>query len=161
MANKYRGEIAFPLDGKETFIRFELSDLAELEAVFGEEFFSAIEAACARASVQDIPKILAIGLKVREGAEDHRAWASINQRAILEAGFRVGEAAKPIMDAVCWSWLQKSYDDVVAEAIEAAKKADAEKLKRAKEAADEAGIPFNEALSDGLLKLLTDMASAR
>lgn len=160
MANKYRGEVPFPQAGKGAYIRFELADIADLEDAFGESFFETIEKACSQNSVKGITKILEIGLKVRDGSEERRIWSELDHKAMLEKGFKIGEADRPIMEALSWSWLQKSYETLIAEAIEAKKKADAEAVQYAKGVAEEAGVPFDEALSSGLLKFLTGLNSA-
>lgn len=162
MANKWRGEVPFAALGKGVFISFPLEDLAELEEQFGEDFFGAIEAAVSRSSPKVIPACLALGLKTRAAdGTVSRVWEEIGRPALQAEKFKLGDAAKPILDAISISWLQKTYDELVAEAVEARKKQDAEQLKRAREAAEGAGIPFNEALSDGLFRLLTGQASTQ
>lgn len=156
MANRWRGEVPFPALGKGAFISFPLEDLAELEDQFGEDFFGVIEAAVARASPKVLPACLSIGLKSRD-AEGNvtRIWDDVGRPALHAEKFKLADAAKPILDAIAISWLQKTYDELVAEAVEARKKHDAEMVKRAKEAAEANDVPFDAALSEGLLKLLT------
>lgn len=160
MVNKWRGEVPFAPLGKGVFISFPLEDLAELEEQFGEDFFGAIENGVGRASPKVLPACLAIGLKRRDAAgEVELIWDTVGRDALQAEKFKLADTGKPILDAVSISWLQKSYDELVAEAEEARKKHDADKLKRAKEAAEEAGIPFDEALLEGLSKLLTGSGS--
>jgi hypothetical protein len=155
MANKWRGEVPFPALGEGVYISFPLEDLAELEDRFGEKFFEEIERLGLNASPKAIPAVLTIGVKQRlpDGAE-RKVWQDIGPHALREEKFKLSDAFRPIMDAIAISWLQKTYDELVAEAVEARKKADADKMKRAKEAAEEAGLPFDEALLEGLSRLL-------
>lgn len=159
MANKWRGEVPFPALGKGVFISFPLEDLAELEDQFGEDFFGVIEGAASRASPKVLPAVLALGLKRRDGDEVERIWDDVGRPALQAEKFKLSDAAKPILDAIAISWLQKTYDELVAEAVEARKKQDADLVKRAKEAAESNDIPFDAALSEGLLKLLTGSES--
>lgn len=163
--NKYRGEVALPALGKGVFIAFDLEDFAELEAEFGRQFFNVMEQACVDRALPDLTKILSIGLRKRDSKGVEKIGEDFDFRAAFQSGYDFADAAKPIMDAVSMAWLGKTHAELVEEATKAAeaerKKADAEGLKRAKEAAEEAGIPFDEALSSGLLKLLTHLASAQ
>lgn len=160
-ANKWRGEVPFPALGKDVFISFPLPDLAALEAEYGDDFFAVIENAAGKASPSVLPTCMAIGLKRRNGdGAVEKVWAEIGMPALEGEKFSLADIGKVLLDAISISWMHKTYDELVAEAVEARKKQDAENLKRAKEAADEAGLPFDEALSDGLLKLLTVLASA-
>lgn len=160
MANKWRGEVPFAALGKGVFISFPLEDLAELEEVFGEDFFGAIEGglrpndAMGRVSPKIAMGVLSIGLKRRVGDAVQRIWDEEGRAALQDGHFKLADAAKPILDAISLSWLQKSYDELLADALDARKKNDAALIQRAKEAAEQNGIPFDEALSDGLLKLL-------
>jgi hypothetical protein len=150
--NPLKGEVAIPEIGKGYFIAFTLADIAALEAEYGRDFFNDMEQACVDRAFPDLTKILAIGLRKR------------NSKGEVE---KVGEdfdlacVYQPIMDAISKSWLGKTHAQLVEEAVEARKKQDAENLKRAKEAAEENGVPFDEALSSGLFKLLTHMASTQ
>lgn len=155
MATKWRGEIAFPALGKGMFISFPLEDLAELENLFGEDFFGAIEKGAVRGSPGILMQCLSIGLKSRDAAGTiSKVWDGIDKQAANEKGFKISDAGVPVMDAISISWLGKTYEELVKEAVEAQKKADAETVKRLKEAAESANIPFSEALSEGLSKLL-------
>lgn len=164
IVNPLKGEVALPEIGKGYFVAFTLSDIAALEAEYGRDFFNDMEQACVDRSFTDLTKILAIALRKRtsKGAvekvgHDDEFFDELHQRE----DFDMGCVAQPIMDAISKSWLGKTHAQLVEEAVEARKKQDAENLKRAKEAAESADLPFNEALSDGLSKLLTHMASAQ
>jgi len=160
MANKWRGEVPFPALGKGVYVSFPLEDLAELEDQFGEDFFDVIERATVRLSPKIVPAVLAIGVKRRDSAAvEHKIWEDVGLEAFSAGKFSLADARLPIMDAISLSWLHKPYEKLIEEAIEARKKADADNLKRAKEAAQEAGIPFDEALSEGLSRLLTAQES--
>jgi len=162
MANRWRGEIPFPALGKDVFISFPLDDLAELEDRFGEDFFTIIEARSAKLSYKTISACLSVGLKRRnKDGSVSLIWETEGKEALLAEKFKLSDAVKPILDALSISLLQKTYDELIAEAVELQKKQDAENLKRVKEAAEEAGVPFNEALSDGLFKLLTSLGSTQ
>jgi hypothetical protein len=159
--NPLKGEVALPDIGKGYFIAFTLADIAALEAAYGRDYFNDMEQACVDRSFTELTKILAIGLRKRNGkgevekvGEDFD-FEELHQRE----DFDLACVCQPIMDAISKSWLGKTHAQLIEEAVAARNKQDAENLKRAKEAAEESGIPFNEALSDGLLKLLTHMAS--
>lgn len=160
--NPLKGEVALPEIGKGYFVAFTLADIAALEAEYGRDFFNDMEQACVDRAFPDLTKILGIGLRKRNSkgevekvGDDEEFFDDIHQRD----DFDMGCVAQPIMDAISKSWLGKTHAQLVEEAIEARKKQDAENLKRAKEAAESADLPFSEALSDGLFKLLTHMAS--
>lgn len=162
MANKYKGEVAIPEIGKGYFIAFTLADIAALEAEFGRGYFDAMEQAClVDLALPDIIKILTIGLRKRNGrGEAEKVGEDLDYEELHRRdGFNYSCVCQPIMDAIAMSWLGKSHAELVADALEARKKQDAENLKRAAEAANEAGLPFNEALSGQLFNLLTHMAS--
>lgn len=159
--NQYKGEVALPEIGKGYLIAFTLADIAALEAEFGQEFFTVMEEACARLSIPTIVKILKIGLRRRksdgnvEKVGEDFDFDELHQRD----GFSFNMVCQQIMDAIAMSLLGKTHRQLIEEALEDRKKQDVENLKRAKEVADEAGLPFNEALLDGLSNLLTNMAS--
>lgn len=164
IVNPLKGEVAIPEIGKGFFVAFTLADIAALEAEYGRDFFNDMEQACVDRAFPDLTKILAIGLRKRNSkgevekvGDDDEFFDELHQRE----DFDMGCVAQPIMDAISKSWLGKTHAQLVEEAIEARKKQDADNLKRAKEAAEENGLPFNEALSDGLFKLLTYMASTQ
>lgn len=159
MANRYRGEIPFPPAGKGAFIRFSLDDLAQLEDLFGRNFFGVIEEACGWASPRDIPKVLSVGLKCRDGEATVRIWDDIEKDPLP---FKLADAAKPILDAIAQAHLGKSYDDLLKEAEEARKKQAEIAIKEAKEAAEKQGVPFeaSEALLNALLMSQTAQESA-
>lgn len=160
--NPYKGEVAIPEIGKGYLIAFTLDDIAALEAEFGRGYFEEMEQAClVHRSPPTIAKILTIGLRKRnsrgevEKVGEDFDFAGLHNRK----EFDWASVCQPIMDAISMSWLNKPYAQLVEEALEARKKEEAENLKRAKEAAEEAGIPFEEALSGQLFNLLTHMAS--
>lgn len=161
--NPLKGEVAIPEIGKGYFVAFTLSDIAALEAEYGRGYFNEMEQACVERGFSDLTKILAIGLRHRnskgevEKVGEHFDFDELHQRE----DFDLACVCQPIMDAISKSWLGKTHAQLIDEAIEAKKKQDADNLKRAKEAAQDAGIPFDEALSSGLLKLLTHMASTQ
>jgi hypothetical protein len=161
-ANKHRGEVAFPAAGKQAFIRFTMDDLAELETLFGEEFFGEIERGCDKLSPTKIGNCLSVGLKSRaaDGAVS-RIWDDSGKAALDDGRFLLKDAVVPIMDALAMSMFGKTYAALIEEAIELRKKQDVADLKHAKEAADEAGVPFDEASLGALSKLLIGMACAR
>lgn len=162
--NPLKGEVAIPEIGKGYFVAFTLSDIAALEAEYGRDFFNDMEQACVDRAFPDLTKILAIGLRKRTSkgevekvGDDEEFFDDLHQRD----DFDMGCVAQPIMDAISKSWLGKTHAQLVEEAVEARKKQDAENLKRAKEAAEESGIPFDQALSSELYRLLTHLASAQ
>lgn len=157
--NRYRGEVSFRPAAEGAFLRFSLNDLAELEDTFGLDWFAAVEEAAINASPLNLPKILAIGLKRREGEETVRIWDEIDTDP---PPFKMNEATLPVLEAIAQSYIGKSYGDLVKEAEEARKKQATDAIKQAKEAADAAGAPFeaSEALSNALLALLTGQVSA-
>ena len=161
--NPLKGEVALPQIGKGYFIAFTLADIAALEAEFGRDYFNHMEQACVDRSFANLVKILAIGLRKRDGndiakiGDDDEFFESLHQRS----DFDLASVNQPIMDAISMSWLGKTHSQLIEETIAARKKQDAENLTRAKEAAEEAGIPFDEALSTGLFTLLTHMASTQ
>lgn len=162
--NPLKGEVAIPEIGKGYLVAFTLADIAALEAEYGRDYFNDMEQACVDRSFTDLTKILAIGLRKRSSkgevekvGDDEEFFDDLHQRE----GFDMGCVAQPIMDAISKSWLGKTHAQLVEEAIEARKKQDAENLKRAKEAAEEAGIPFPEALQSELYRLLTNLASTQ
>src|SRR5690606_27198789 len=159
MANRYKGEVPFPQAGKGAFIRFSLDDLAELEDLFGRNFFGVIEEACGWGSPRDLSKVLAVGLKSREGEATVRIWDGIEKDPLP---FTIAEAGTPVLEAIAQSLLGKSYGDLVKEAEEARKQQAEAAIKDAKEAAEKAGVPFDlsEALLSALLKPQTEPASA-
>ena len=158
MENKYRGEVAFPLGGRASFIRFSLHDFAEVEEHFGKSFWGPVEVSCAEAVTTDIVKLLSIGLKCRDGAgKVTRVWDDLDQDALQDDGFRPGDASMAIMEAISWSYMQKSYEDLIKDALEARKKQTAEAAKQLAEVAKDAGLPFTEeALLSALLKSQTE-----
>lgn len=160
MANKYRGEVDMPAFGPGVFVAYDLEDFAAIEEEFGLRFFDAIEPRVFNASIPTITKMLEIGLRQRgaDGAVE-KIGPGHDFRALFQSGYNFGDASLPIMNALAMSWLGKTHAELVDEALEAKKRDDAENLKRAKEAAEEAGIPFDEASLSGLSKLLTLMAS--
>lgn len=161
MANKWRGEIAFPALGKHAFISFPMEDLAELEDQFGEDFFDVIERAAAKASPKVLPQVLAIGLKSRDGDGKVSKLGEDQVLAALHDGkFDLAEVGETIMDAIAQSWLRKPYRQLVEEAIASRKEADVDAVQRAKEAAEGADVPFDAAFLEGLSKLLTALGSA-
>ena len=161
--NPLKGEVALTAIGKGYFIAFTLADIAALEAEYGRDYFNDMEQACVERALPDLVKILTIGLRKRnskgvvEKVGEDFDFEELHQRD----DFDLGSVCQPIMDAISMSWLGKTHTQLVDEAIEARKKQDADNLKRAKEAAQEADIPFETALSDGLFKLLTHMASTQ
>lgn len=165
MANRYKGEVPLPTFaetlGEGVFLRFELDDLAELEDVFGPEFFNVVEGAAHRASARDLPKCLTVGLKKR--APDGtivRIWPDIDKVKLLEAGFRLADIGMPILEALSQAHLQKGYEELLKEAEEARRKLLEDTVKQAKEAAEKQGVPFDaEASLNLLLKLLTGQES--
>lgn len=160
MANRYKGEVPYPIAGKKSYLRFELDDLAALEDEFGRDFFDTIVDAAAANSPRDLPKCLAIGLKVRANDSEERVWQDIDKRKLVEDGFKIGDAGPPILDAIAYSWLGKSYKELVAEAVEANKRKAIEAVREAKEVADAAGVPFDSGASlQELLRLATGLGS--
>lgn len=158
MANKWRGEVEFPALGEGAFVSFPLEDLVELETRFGDDFFSVIEQRIGAPSV--LIACMSVGLKSRDAeGKVARVWDDAGRAGYEAEKFGVADMGKAILDAIALSYMHKSYDDLVAEAVARQKEQDAANLKRAKEAAEEAGIPFNEALSDGLSKLLIALGS--
>lgn len=161
--NPFKGEVALPEIGKGYFIAFTLSDIAALEEEYGRDYFNDMEQACVDRSFSELTKILTIGLRKRSGKGtvekigEEFDFDELHQRE----DFDLASVCQPIMDAISKSWLGKTHAQLVEEAVEARKKQDAENLKRAKEAAEESGVPFDEALSTGLFKLLTHMASTQ
>jgi hypothetical protein len=162
--NPLKGEVAIPEIGKGYFIAFTLADIAALEAEYGRDFFNDMEQACVDRAFPELTNILAIGLRKRNSkgevekvGDDEEFFHDLTQRE----DFDLACVYQPIMDAISKSWLGKTHAQLVEEAVEARKKQDAENLKRAKEAAEENGVPFDEALSSGLFKLLTHMASTQ
>lgn len=164
MANRYKGEVPLPTFaktlGEGAFLRFELDDLAELEDVFGPDFFTVIEGAAHRASARDLSKCLAVGLKRRElDGSIVRVWPS-DRSGLLEAGFRLADIGMPILEALSQAHLQKGYEELLKEAEEARRKLLEDTVKQAKEAAEKQGVPFDAEASFGLLlKLLTGQES--
>ena len=153
MHNRYRGEIPFPQAGEGAFVHFSLADLAELEDLFGRNFFGEIEEAAFHASPRDLPKCLGIGLKSRDAeGKVTRIWDDLDHAALK---FTMADVGEPILDAISQSHLGKTYKELVEEAEEARKKAEAERIKELKEAAEKADLPFDKALLEGLSKLLT------
>lgn len=159
--NPMKGEVALPEIGRGYFVAFNLADFASLEAEYGRDFFNDMEQACVDRAFPDLVKILTIGMRKRDSAGVvGRAGDGFDFENLLQQDdFDLGCVCQPIMDAVSKAWLNKTHKELVEEAIEARKQQDAENLKRAKEAAEENGIPFDEALSSGLLRLLMHMAS--
>lgn len=157
--NRYRGEVPFRRGAEGAFLRFSLQDLAELEDTFGRDFFATVEEAALYASPRDLPKVLAIGLKRRDGDGNAvRIWDEIETDPLP---FQLSEAGQPILEAIAQAHLGKSYEDLIKEAEEARKKQATEAIKQAKEAAEQAGAPFeaSEALLNAVLALQTGSAS--
>lgn len=161
--NPLKGEVALPEIGKGYFVAFTLADIAALEEEYGRDYFNDMEQACVDRSFTELTKILAIGLRKRNGkGEVEKVGEDFDFDELHQRDdFDLASVCQPIMDAISKSWLGKTHAQLIEEAIEARKKQDAENLKRAKEAAEENGVPFDEALSSGLLKLLTHMASTQ
>lgn len=158
MANKWRGEVEFPALGEGAFVSFPLEDLVELETRFGDDFFSVIEQRIGALSV--LIACMSIGLKSRDAeGKVTRIWDDAGRAGFDDGKFDIVDMGKTILNAIALSYMHKSYDELVADALARQKEHDAANLKRAKEAAEEAGIPFNEALSDGLSKLLIALGS--
>lgn len=162
--NPMKGEVALPEIGQGYFIAFRLADIQALEAEYGKGiFYGKIEEACLQRSYTDLPKILAIGLRKRNSkGEVEKVGEEFDFDELLgRDDFDIESVYLPVLDSVSLSWLNKTRDQVVEEFRENQKNQDAENLKRAKEAAEAADLPFSEALSDGLFKLLTHMASTQ
>lgn len=162
--NPLKGEVALPEIGKGYFVAFTLADIAALKAEYGISYINSMEHACFNRDITELEKILAIGLRKRNSkgdaekvGDDEEFFYDLHQRD----DFDFDCVHKPIMDAIAKAWRNKTYDELVEEAAEARKKQDAENLKRAKEAAEEAGLPFNDALLSGLSNLLTHLASTQ
>ena len=166
MTNRHRCEVPFSKLGEGLFIRFSLADLSELESEFGVTFFDEIETACSKFSPTITGTCLRIGLKRKgDGGHDIRVFSDIDWDKAQEDGYTVGDAAKPILEAIAQSWLNKSYDQLIKEAEEARKARDQaqrdaiqDAIKEASEAAKEANLPFDdEALSKMLSNMLTGL----
>lgn len=159
--NPYKGEVALPEIGKGYIIAFTLSDIAALEAEFGQDFFATMEQACLNLQITKLVQILTIGLRKRNSnGEAEKVGEDFDFDALHQRkDFNFASVCPKIMDAISMSMLGKTHKELIEEALEARKQEDVENLRRAKEAAEEAGLPFNEALSDGLLNLLTNLAS--
>ena len=159
-ANKYRGEVALPDFGEGVFLAFDLDDFYEIEEAFGRQFYDKFESACVDLSLPDIRRILTIGMRKRDAdGKVEKIGKDFDYRSLFQAHYDFRKTTQPIMDAISVSWLGKTHAELVEEAIEARKKQDADAIQRAKEAAEANDIPFDEALSSGLLRLLTGMAS--
>jgi hypothetical protein len=160
--NRFRGEVALPDFGEGVFLAFDLEDFNEIEGEFGRQFYDRFEQACIDFSLPDLTKIMAIGLRKRDGdGKVEKTGKSFDFRGKFQDGYDFRQATQPIMDAISVSWLGKTHAELVEDALEARKKQDAENLKRAKEAADAADLPFDEASSSGLLNLLIALASGQ
>lgn len=166
MTNKYRGEAPFPEAGDGVFLCFTMQDLAELEEIFGPEFFTVIEEAGIRNSAKTLMEVLKIAVKKRDAAtlRPVRAFDQVNLDDLNAGEWAIGSMAKPILNALAQSWLHKSYDELVEEAQKAqeeqAKVLAANVIEHLKEAAGEDDVPFTaEALSAALLRLGSDPAS--
>lgn len=162
MTNAHRCEVALPQIGEGLYLRFTLADLAELETEYGLKFFDVIEEGAAAMSVVILTKCLSVGLKRRSAAGEERAWGGLDKDALLNAGFYVDMAARPVMDAITLSWMGKSYQELVDAAQAAEKERVRAAVKQVKEAADEAGLPFDgQASLEALFKLLMSPGSAQ
>lgn len=160
MANKYRGEVDLPTLGKGVFLAYDLDDFAVIEEEFGTQFFNAIETKVFEASLPAIRKMLAIGLRQRKNGEVETIGEAFDFHALHQRGYNFGDAAKPIMNALSMSWIGKTHDELIDEALKERAKQDAESVARAKEAAEKAGVPFDEGFLRGLSTLLTGQGFA-
>ncbi len=90
MANPYRGEASFTLDGRTTALRLTLGSLAELEDSLGAADLAALgeRLGAGRLSARDIAAVLAAGY--------HGAGAPVDAAALAERipASRLGEAAE-------------------------------------------------------------------
>lgn len=142
MANKFRGEIAVPVLGNGAYLRFSLDDLAELVGLFGRDFFGVVENAAAFADALDLQKVLAIGLKRRDGDKPVRIWGEIDKDRLQDEGFSLDQVTKQILDALAYAQLQKSYAELVEEAEALRKKREDQAEEELREVAEKEGIPF-------------------
>ncbi|MGL4635983.1 MAG: gene transfer agent family protein [Beijerinckiaceae bacterium] len=108
MANRYRGEVSFDLDGKTVALRLTLGSLAHLEGAFGADGLQALGARLSegRLSAGDVLHVLAagflgagesidmkeLGALIPATALEQAATAAAN---LLAAAFGAGDAPNP------------------------------------------------------------------
>lgn len=159
MANKYRGETPFKEAGDGFFLCFTIQDLVDLENTFESEFFTEIENAMVHNNTAVLMDVLKIAVKRRDNdGRAVRAFDQVDFDALNNGDWQISSSFRPLLDSIAQSWLHKTYEDLINEAVENQKKQVAEASKTiynaVKEAAEGANIPFTEgALSDALLKL--------
>lgn len=109
MVNRYRGEVALPVEGRALPMRLTLGALAELEDAFAVESLPALgeRFATGRLSARDVTRILAAGLRGAGGTLAHDEVAALAfdgglngaiaaAIALLDATFApAGEGAAP------------------------------------------------------------------
>jgi Phage tail tube protein, GTA-gp10 len=86
MANRYRGEVPFELDGKTFALRLTLGSLAHLEGAFGADGLQALGARLAegRLSAVDVLHVLAAGFQGAGEKLDSRELGQLIPASALE-----------------------------------------------------------------------------
>jgi len=111
MALRNKGEVPFPQMGEGRFLCFNLSDIAELEQVYGiGEYLATIDANLIEGSGSTTLKCLEIGLKERKDGKRVRVKFDVD-----DIDFPLTESHSLIMDALCLAIGNMDYAETKAE----------------------------------------------
>jgi hypothetical protein len=132
---KNKGEVPFPVAGEGVFLRFTLTDIGELEQIYGiGEYLRTIDSNISEGSGSTLLKCLEIGLKRRD---DAGKMLRVNMDPD-DISFPVVEAHEPVMDALCLSVSNLTY----RETLEEIAKRQAEIEAQFKEASEDSDNPL-------------------
>lgn len=110
MSLRNNGEVPFPLAGEGYFLRFNLRDIEELEAIYGVgEYLETVDKNLQQASGGTLLKCVTIGLKKRDDA----GKVSRVGFAPEDINFSVLDAHPAIMDALCLQACNMTYGEML------------------------------------------------
>ncbi len=130
--------VPFPKAGKGFFLFFSMQSIAEIEEVYGEDYYGDVERLCNMGSAKCVMTCLNAGLRNADGS-----LASLDYESKLP--FTFNDVGPLIIEALTLAVAGKSYKELLADLTkeqERLKKEAAAKLKNAKEEADKGEDPF-------------------
>lgn len=131
-------KVPFPKAGKGFFIFFSMQSIAEIEEVYGDDYFATVERLCNMGSAKCIMTCLNAGLR-----RDNGSLALLNFDEKL--AFSFNDAGIAIIEALSLAVSGKTYKELLAEVQreqERLKKEALAQQKKAREAADKGEDPF-------------------
>lgn len=121
--------VPFPLAGDDVYLHFGINSLARLEEHAatvmpdhrekGVNWFSVIERNLLDGHAATVRAVLDIGLKRKGDPYPNGGWKAVPAADIDlddDLPWPVADIVEPALNAICYSWLRKTYQEAIAEA---------------------------------------------